>query len=346
MKRTVDELAAFLGGRLSGAGEILIDDVAELESAGPGDLTYAEGRFLEKAPSSRASCILVAGGEFPGLTTITVSRPKAAFARAAAWLFPPARPDAGVHASAVVAGSVRLGNGVHVGPHAVLDDGVQIGDNTVIHAGCHLARASTVGRDSTFFANVVLYPETVVGSRVVVHAGAVLGADGFGFVRDGDGYIPFPQRGSIEIEDDVEIGANSTIDRGSLGQTLIGRGTKIDNLVHIAHNVLVGTHTVIAAQTGVSGSCRIGGDVVIAGQVGVADHVRIDSGAVVGAQCGIPSGKRIRAGKVFWGTPARPLDDIKIQQAHIARLPRMAEELAELRKVVERLIEQQENNQQ
>jgi UDP-3-O-[3-hydroxymyristoyl] glucosamine N-acyltransferase len=226
-----------------------------------------------------------------------------------------------------------------VGPHAVLDDGVSIGDNTVVHSGCHLARGSAVGSDSLLFANVVVYSNVTVGNRVVVHAGAVLGADGFGYVRDTDRYISFPQRGSLEIEDDVEIGANATIDRGSLGRTVIGNGTKIDNLVHIAHNVSVGANTVIAAQTGVSGSCRIGDDVVIAGQVGVADHVRIDSQSVVGAQCGIPSGKRIRAGKVFWGTPARPLEDIKIQQAHIARLPRMAEELADLRKVIERLTE-------
>jgi UDP-3-O-[3-hydroxymyristoyl] glucosamine N-acyltransferase len=288
----------------------------------------------------------VAEGGFPGLTTIRVANPKAAFARAATWLFPRPRPEAGVHPSAVIAPTARLGGGVHIGPRAVLDADVSIGDNTVIQAGCHLGRGVTLGKDSTLFPNVVLYPDTVIGDRVIVHAGAVLGADGFRYVRDGGRYVAFPQRGTLEIGDDVEIGANATIDRGSLGRTVIGQGTKIDNLVHIAHNVMVGANTVIAAQTGVSGSCQIGDDVVIAGQVGVADHCRIDSGAVVGAQCGIPSGKRVRAGKVFWGTPARPLEDIKVQQAHIARLPRMAEELANVRKALERLTEEQEESKQ
>jgi UDP-3-O-[3-hydroxymyristoyl] glucosamine N-acyltransferase len=337
MKRTAGELAQFLGGVVDGVSGESIEGVAELDSAGHGDLSYAEPRYLDRVDASQASCVLVSEGEFPGTTTIQVSNPKAAFARAANWLIPPVRPKPGVHPTAVVSEGVQLGERVHVGAHAVIEDDVVIGNDTVVYPGCHIASQCRIGEGCTIRTNVVLYPGVEIGNRVVLHAGVVVGSDGFGYVRDADEYVQFPQLGRIRIEDEVEIGANSAVDRGSLGSTLIGRGTKLDNLVHVAHNVRIGARTVIAAQTGVSGSCDIGDDAVIAGQVGIADHVRIDSGAVVGAQCGIPSGKRIRAGRVFWGTPARPLDDIKIQQAHISRLPKMAAELARLKQLVEQL---------
>ena len=339
MKRTAMELAAFLGAEMSGAPDVSIESVAELDTAGPGDLSYAEPRYSDRVAASGAACVLVAGGAFAGKATIAVPNPKAAFARAAAWLMPSVRPKPGVHPRACIGDGVRLGEGVHIGAHAVLDEDVIVGDHTAIHPGCHIASGCRIGEGCTIRANVVLYSGVEIGNRVVLNAGVVVGSDGFGYVRDGDEYVQFPQFGQIRIEDDVEIGANSTIDRGSLGSTVIERGTKLDNLVHVAHNVRIGSRTVIAAQTGVSGSCDIGDDAVIAGQVGIADHVRIDSGGIVGAQCGIPSGKRIRAGRVFWGTPARPLDDIKIQQAYISRLPRMAREFERLKKTVEELSE-------
>lgn len=342
MKRTAGELAALLGGALDGEPGEPIDNVAELDTAGPGDLSYAETRYADRVPASRASCVLVSEGVFPDKTTITVRNPKAAFARAAGWLMPGVGPEPGVDPTAVVRAGVRLGSGVHIGAHAVVDADVVIGNGTAVYPGCHIAGGCRIGENCTIRSNVVLYPGVRIGDRVVLHAGVVVGSDGFGYVRDGEEYVQFPQLGEVRIEDDVEIGANSTIDRGSLASTRIERGTKLDNLVHVAHNVRIGKRTVIAAQTGVSGSCDIGDDAVIAGQVGVADHVRIDAGGVVGAQCGIPSGKRIRAGRVFWGTPARPLDDIKIQQAHISRLPKMAGELARLKGLVEQLIDQRD----
>jgi UDP-3-O-[3-hydroxymyristoyl] glucosamine N-acyltransferase len=343
MTRTVEEIADFLGGRLAGESSVPIEGVAELEAAGPGELSYAEPRFADRVGSSRASCILVSDESpntaFGENATITVANPKAAFARAAAWIVPPKLPPPGVHPTAVVGAGVVLGEGVHIGAYVVIDGGAAIGDHTTIYPGCYLGRGCRIGSHSVVHPNVVIYEGVEVGDRVVLHAGVVLGSDGFGYVRDAAEYIKFPQIGRVSLADDVEIGANSTVDRGSLGRTVIQKGTKVDNLVHVAHNVRIGSRTVIAAQTGVSGSCDIGDDAVIAGQVGIADHVRIDDGAVIGAQCGIPSGKRVRAGRVFWGTPARPLDDIKIQQAHISRLPKMAAELKRLGKLVNQLLE-------
>lgn len=335
MNTTAAELAEFLGGRLKGRPSQTIEGLADLESAGPGDLSYAEGRFLDRVAASRAGCVLVREGEFPDRTTVHVGNPKAAFARAFAWLNPPVRPEAGVDQTARVADDVRLDSGVFIGPNTVVEAGVRIGKDSVVGAGCSIGAGSRIGASCRLHPNVVLYPGVELGDRVVLHAGVVVGSDGFGYVRDGDEYLKFPQLGRVRIEDEVEIGANTTIDRGSLGETVIGRGSKLDNLCHVAHNVRIGSRTVIAAQTGVSGSATIGDDAVIAGQVGIADHVRIDSGAVVGAQCGIPSGKRVRAGEVYWGTPARPLRDVKLQQAYISRLPRMAKDFERLRKKLE-----------
>ena len=337
MKRDAGELAELLGGRLEGDGSRPVEGLASLEAAAEGDLSYAESRYLEQVRLSRASCVLVPEGEFPGQTTIVVEHPKAAFARAAEWLFPKTGPVAGIHPTAHIGKGVQFGVGVMVGPRCVIEDDVEIGPSTGVHAGCYIAEGVRIGAECTIRPNVVFYQGVEVHDRVIIHAGVILGSDGFGFVRDGAGYVKFPQIGRLVIEDDVEIGANSCIDRGALGATVIERGTKLDNLCHVAHNVRIGANTVIAAQTGISGSCDIGADAVIAGQVGIADHVRIDDGSIVGAQCGIPSGKRIRAGEIFWGTPARPLKDIKVQQAYLSRLPRIAKEVARLGEEVDRL---------
>lgn len=337
MKRTAREVADFLGSKVSGDPETLIEGVASLGDADVGDLSYAESRYLDRVTASRAACVLVPEGDFGSRVTIPVANPKAAFARAAYWLLPERRPIPGVHPTAIVGVNVVLGDGVTVGPWCVIEDGVEIGDLTTLQAGCYVGSNCLIGVQCRLYANVVLYSGSSLGDRVTVHAGAVIGSDGFGYVREGDEYLKFPQMGQLIIKNDVEIGAGTCIDRGSLGSTVIENGTKLDNLCHVAHNVTVGQRAVIAAQTGISGSCTIGEDVVLAGQVGVADHVRIDSGALVGAQCGIPSGKRIRAGQTFWGTPARPLKDIKVQQAYISRLPKLAKELERLRKEVEQL---------
>src|SRR5581483_6326244 len=242
---------------------------------------------------------------------------------AARLLHESAKPPAGIHATAVVDPSAILGKDVAVEELASIHERAVIGDSTRIGVGAVIGAGVSIGRECVIYPNVTIYPGSRLGDRVIVHAGAVLGSDGFGYVRDRatGKYENFPQIGTLEIEDDVEIGANSTVDRGALDVTRIGRGTKIDNLVHVGHNVQVGDDVVIAAQTGLSGSAVVEQGVVIGGQVGIADHVRIEEGAILGAQSGIPSKKVIRGkGVVFWGTPARPIREYLKELAVLARL--------------------------
>ncbi len=328
----VEALARLLDGTLYGDGEKEIAGIAGLESAGPGDLTFADGeRALGRAAVSGAGCVLIpASAALPEKTAIAVKHPKLALIRAAEALLPKARVEAGVHATAIVAETARLASDVAVGAHAVIEDGVKIGKGSVVGAGVFLGRGVEVGPDCVLHPHVAIYRGARIGARVVVHSGAVLGADGFGYVFAEGRHHKFPQLGRVVVEDDVEIGANATIDRGALGDTIVGAGSKIDNLVQIAHNVRIGRHAVIAAQTGISGSAVVGDYVVMGGQVGVGDRVKIEAQAVVGAQAGIPSGKIIRRGSAIWGTPARPMAEFKKTYAAIKSLPYLARKLKEL----------------
>jgi UDP-3-O-[3-hydroxymyristoyl] glucosamine N-acyltransferase len=325
MKRTLKDLAEFVHGRVVGDGEVEITGVASVESAARGDLIFVEdAKNLTRAAQSGASAIIT------GFAEITVSKPlivcqqpRLAFAQAAAFLLPPQHRRAEVHASAVIHPSARLDGDVRIEAYVTVEENAEIGARTRIGAGSRIGRDAQLGEDCNLAPNVTIYAGVRLGNRVIVHAGAVLGSDGFGYVRDAKTgrYTKFPQVGKLEIADDVEIGANSTIDRGALDVTRIGRGTKIDNLVHIAHNVQIGEDVVIAAQTGLSGSAVLEDGVVVAGQVGIADHVRIESGAILGAQCGVPTKKVIRGkGIVFWGTPARPIREYLKELAVLARL--------------------------
>jgi UDP-3-O-[3-hydroxymyristoyl] glucosamine N-acyltransferase len=332
MTRTMKELAVFLGCTFEGDGAARISGVASPSSAGAEDLIYVESpRHLDRAATSAAKCVAIAPGlALPGKILLRAKNPKLAFARAADWLLPPVPLAQGVHPTALVAPSVQFAPGVAVGPYAVIEDGVKIGAETQIGAFCFLGRGSLLGDRCRLHPRVTLYAGVRLANRVIVHSGVVIGSDGFGYVADSGKRWKFPQVGEVSVQDDVEIGANSTIDRGSLGRTEIGAGTKLDNLVHIAHNVLIGENTVLAAQTGVSGSSVIGKNVAIGGQVGIADHCEVEEDAVVGAQAGIPSGKVVRSGQIVWGTPARPLDKFKKQFAWFSRLPELAERLKRL----------------
>jgi UDP-3-O-[3-hydroxymyristoyl] glucosamine N-acyltransferase len=306
--KTAAEVAAFVGGDLRGDGLTPLGALASLKKAGPSDLTYAEEKFHAQVSASKAGCVLVDRDAFPEKTIIVVRKPKLAFARAATLFAEPAAPGA-IHPSAVIEADAVIGEGTRIGAGCVIGQGVKIGRNCTLHP------------------RVVVYAGVVIGDNVIIHAGTVIGADGFGYVWDGERQVKFPQIGGVIIEDDVEIGANSCVDRGALETTIIRRGAKIDNLVQIAHNVDVGEHSVIAAQTGVAGSSTIGAHSLIGGQVGIADGVTLDAGSIIGAQAGIPSNKHLRGGEVQWGTPARPLKQILEQQATLARLPRILKEL-------------------
>ena len=329
---TAQELAKYLGAELEGNGQVMISGLASPESAGPEDLIYAESpKHAERAAASAACCALAQLGLLlPGKTVLRMAEPKLGFAKAAAWLLAPPRIVEGIHPTAVIASRARLGANVAVGPYAVIEDEVEIGAGTEIGAFCFVGRSGRLGENCQLYPHVTLYADTRLGRRVIVHAGTVIGGDGFGYVFGEGRNWKFPQIGMVEIEDDVEIGCNSAIDRGSLGETRIATGVKIDNLVQIAHNVRIGENSVLAAQTGISGSSTVGGRVLIGGQVGIADHCVIEDGAIIGAQAGIPSGKKIRSGQLVWGTPARPLDRFKEQFAWFVRLPELARRLQEL----------------
>lgn len=321
---TVAALAEAAGSMAEGDTARVIRGVAPIEQAGESDVVYAaNARAVEQALASAAGCIVLdEQSAAPGRTVIRARDPKLAFARIAARLHAPPHPPAGIHPTAVVDPAARLAGGVSVGAYAIIGARADIGNATVVGPHCVVGEAVRLGEQCTLYPRVTIYPGVVIGSRVILHSGVVLGSDGFGYVFDGKRYEKFPQVGTLEIGDDVEIGANTTVDRGALGPTTIGRGVKIDNLVQVAHNVTIGDNVVIAAQTGVSGSAVIEPYAVIAGQVGIADHVRIESGAVLGAQCGVPSNKIIRKGQTVWGTPARPIKEYLTQLAVLARLTR------------------------
>ena len=326
----VGEIAASLGASVEGDATLDIAGVQPLQEAGPADISFVEGRRGEKqAQQTRAGCLLVSP-EFENQarrTVIRVPAPRNAFARVIGLFHPPRRPPAGVDPSARVAGSAQLGEGVSVGPFAVIGENTGIGARTVIGAGSTVGDGSTIGQDSVLYSGVRIYPGVRIGDRAVLHAGCVLGADGFGFVFENGRYQKFPQVGAVEIGDDVEIGANSCVDRGALGATSIGDGTKLDNMVHVGHNCRIGRHVVIAAQTGLSGGVEVGDYAVIGGQVGIGDKARIEHGAVLGSGCGILSSKIVRAGQPVWGTPARPLKQYLERLALFDRLPQVLAKL-------------------
>jgi UDP-3-O-[3-hydroxymyristoyl] glucosamine N-acyltransferase len=322
-------LAEFLEARILGDPDRDVTGVASLSTAGPSDLSFIQdARSLSDASRCRAGILLAgefAAGGVPGFasTLLIVAVPRLAFARAAAYIATSNRLSFGIHHTAIIDSTANLSAGVSISAHAVVGRNVRIGLGTRIGPGCVLGDDVTLGEDCELIANVTIYPKTILGNRVLVHAGSVLGSDGFGFVRDDrtGAYHKFPQVGHLVIENDVEIGAGCTVDRGALDATIIEAGAKLDNMVHVAHNVRIGRNVVIAAQTGIAGSSVVEENVIVGGQVGIADHVRIESGAILGAQTGVPSKKVIRGkGVVFWGTPARPIGEYLTQLAILRKL--------------------------
>jgi UDP-3-O-[3-hydroxymyristoyl] glucosamine N-acyltransferase len=328
----ISELIEALGGKLvSGDPERQVEGVYSVELAGAYELVFAEdAASAAKALASQAGAVVLrqAKAEYcpQDKCVVEADQPRLWFARAAK-LLAPALPEAAVHPSAIVGENAELGEGVSVGPCAVVGAQASIGARTRIEAGAVIGEGVRIGYDCRIHPRAVLYSGTTLGNRVVIHAGVVLGADGFGYVLDGasGAYTQFPQQGTLLIEDDVEIGANSTIDRGALQQTKIGRGTKIDNLVHVGHNCEIGDDVILVALVGISGSSSVGNGAVIAGQVGIGDHAHIGPGVILGGQAGVLSGKTItndglKPGTVLWGTPARPLKQVLRELAIVARL--------------------------
>jgi len=332
MKKTAQELAQAVGATIEGDGAIELTGVAAPERASSSDLIFVDAaKHTDRAVASAARCVVVPDNiSVPGKTLLRAREAKAAFAKAAGLLREVSVIANGVHPTAVIAPLAKIAPSAGIGPYAVIGEDAHIGDNTQVGAHCAIGPGCWIGADCRIHPRVTFYANVRVGNRVEIHSGAVLGADGFGYAYGEGRHWKFPQTGIIEIADDVEIGANATIDRGSLDDTRIAEGVKLDNLVHVGHNVQIGAHTIVAAQTGISGSSKLGHHVIVGGQVGIADHCTLEDQSVAGAQAGIPTGKTIRSGQVVWGTPARPLDKFKEQYAWFARLPELAARIKKL----------------
>lgn len=342
MAYTISEVAGFLGLRFQGDGSRLLTRVSSWKAADSTSLVFLE---RDRTPDAcqeemRAGCVMAPAGLLPsGCCAILSERPKLDFARAAALLMPDPRATGIRHASAIISPDAAVAEDVDIGPFVVIGARAHIARGCILRPGVVIGEDCSLGEQCILHPNVVLYPKSELGNRVVLHAGVVVGSDGFGYVFDGTRQVKFPQEDKIVIEDDVEIGPNTTLDRGSLGPTRIGAGTKIDNLVQVAHNVQIGRGVVIAAQTGIGGSTTIDDFAVIGGQVGIGDHVRIQSGAVIGSKAGILPGKIVHGGEVYWGVPLRPLREYKRLNAYFGKLPEFKSDIDALKDAVNALQE-------
>lgn len=334
MSITTAELAQQLGGEVIGDSSTVITGFAPANAAKEGDLTFAENEmYFRSAEQSAASAVLIDRQFAPTKKTlIKVPNARIAFAKVLPLFFPEPKFMAGVDATAIVAKSAQVDPTAHIGPYCVVGENVKIGAGAILQGGNHIGQNSAIGDGSHLFPNVVLYANTQVGHRVRIHAGTVIGSDGFGYVFDSGVHRKVPQIGGVIIGDDVEIGANVTIDRGALGPTIIGKGTKIDNLVQIAHNVVIGEHCLIIAQVGIAGSTRLGNYATLAGQVGLAGHLKIGNRVVIAAQSGVMD--NIGDGEKWFGSPAQPDRKMKRQLIAAQQLPDLIRRVAELERMI------------
>jgi UDP-3-O-[3-hydroxymyristoyl] glucosamine N-acyltransferase len=316
----IKELALLIEGTIEGDDNVDITNLSGIESARLGDLTFATDEDnLGLAEISQTACILTTTTSRKSTKTlIRVHNPKLAFLIAYNAFHEKVSAESFIHPSAAIAGSAIIGKSVRIGAHVSIEDNVVIGDHTTIESGCVIKKNCKLGEHCQVHPNVVLYENTILKNKIVLHSGVIVGADGFGYVRDRDNIYKFPQLGTVVIEDDVEVGANTTIDRGSLGCTMIGAGTKIDNLCHIAHNVKIGKNVIMAAQCGIAGSTVIGDNVTMSGQVAVIDNITIGQNVSIGGQSGIIGD--IKENAAIWGTPARGVKQIKKQMAVLSWL--------------------------
>jgi UDP-3-O-[3-hydroxymyristoyl] glucosamine N-acyltransferase len=336
----LSQLATLIDGELIGDGTIDVMGVSPVEPpdripANHITLAESEQYFLTAHASSAAAIVVSFDATASTKPLIRVKKTTLALARMLAIFHPVEKPPAGIHPTAFVASNATIGALAHVGPNAVVKDGASIGDRTVIDAGAVVGERVVIGEDCVVHSNATLYRDIRLGNRVIVHSGSVIGSDGFGYVQEGTTRVKIPQVGTVIIEDDVEIGANVAVDRSTLGATVVKRGTKIDNLVQIAHNVVIGENTVICGLVGISGSVTIGDNVTLAGQVGLADHVNIGSNATIGAQSGVT--KDLDGGHYYLGSPAVPIGQASRQYAVIANLPELSKRVRELEREIERL---------
>lgn len=333
----LSDLAEFVGGRIVGDADVLITGVSAIETARKGDITFAiDEKFLDAAVESASSCIIVP----PHIaecekTLLQVENARFAFAKVASLFAPPQRVDSGIHPTAVIGSNVRLGRDLAIGPRVVVEDGAVLGDSVALFPGVYVGRRSFVGDHTILHANVTIEEDSKIGAFCIIHAGTVIGSDGFGFVENGGKHYKIPQIGNVIIEDNVEVGSNCAVDRAASGSTVIGAGTKVDNLVHIAHNVVIGKDCLIIAQVGISGSVTVGDHVVLAGQAGIAGHIRIGDRAVVAAKSGVT--KSLEGSMQYSGFPAKPHSDEKRIMVSLPKVPELIKKVTQLTTAVQRI---------
>lgn len=339
MKNKLAEIARLINGELAGAGDIMITGVSGIKEAQAGDITFlANSKYLPLVEKCKASAIIIPRDlPFPKqMAAVRVDNPSLAFSKVVSSLMSSTHQHVpGIHKTAVIAQDAVLGKNVSIGPYTVIESKAQIGEGTIIYSGCYVGHETIIGKNGLIYPNVVIRERVVIGQQVVIHSGTVIGSDGFGFVSVEGVHEKIPQVGTVVIEDNVEIGANVAIDRARFDKTVIGKGTKIDNLVQIAHNVIIGENCIIVSQVGISGSCILENNVVLAGQVGLAGHLTIGANSVVASQSGVPSS--IPPNSVYWGFPAKPIMEAKRVNAAVQRLPHYVKVLNELKKRVEEL---------
>ena len=339
LKYTLGDICRHVHGELHGDADLVITGPAEIATARPGNITFlANPKYRQQLATTKASAVLIddKAGVTPAIPYIKVPDAYFAFLQTVQLFFPEKELlEPGIHLSAVVDPSAKIGEGTRIGANVTIAAGVQIGKNCRIFPNCVLLQETHIGDDCILYPGVTIREKCRIGNRVIIHNGAVIGSDGFGFAPHEGRYVKIPQVGIVVIEDDVEIGANATIDRATLGETRIRRGAKLDNLVHIAHNVEVGEHTVIAAQTGISGSTKIGKNVKMGGQVGTVGHITIGDNAQIGAQSGVS--KSVPPGEVVFGYPARPIMKTKRIEAVLSNLPDLLKRVRQLEKRLEEL---------
>jgi UDP-3-O-[3-hydroxymyristoyl] glucosamine N-acyltransferase len=336
MKMTIAEIASFLGGTVSGADDTIISGIRSIEEANEGDLTFiANKKYLKKLKSTKASAILVSSKVAEGRNLIIVSDPYAALGKLLTLFYPLEHGPSGISPDACIEDGATVSSEATIFPRAFIGRGAKIGKGTVIYPGVFIGRNSSIGENSILYANVTINHSCVIGNRVTLHSGVVIGADGFGFASPGKHNTKVPQVGFVQIDDDVEIGANTTVDRAALGKTWIQRNVKIDNLVQIAHNVVIGENSVVTAQVGISGSTKLGKSVMVGGQTGMVGHINIGDNVMIAA--GAKIHKDIKSGEIVGGAPQMPFKEWLQVEACRVKLPEMRATLKDLVKKVDEL---------